>query len=59
MPRSSGLYLKARLQRLAIERLRLPLLAWTALIPTLAGAAIFATLERMVGRPAPGAARRA
>lgn len=58
-PRSDALWRKAKLQRLAIERLRLPVSAWFGLAPTLAGAAVFSTVERMANRAAPGAARRA
>jgi glycosyltransferase involved in cell wall biosynthesis len=43
--RSAALALKARLQRTAIERLRLPAPAWVALVPTLAAANAFAALE--------------
>jgi hypothetical protein len=57
--RSAGLYHKARLQRMAIERLRLPAASWLGLVPTLLGAAAFAVVERAGDLGGARAARRA
>jgi glycosyltransferase involved in cell wall biosynthesis len=57
--RSAGLYLKARLQRFAIERLHLPPTARMALVPTLLGANAFAILEWTSDLGAAFVARRA
>lgn len=57
--RSLALRQKLRLQRQAIQRLRLPAAARLGLLRTLAGVAVYATLEWMRGLPSSGTSRAA